>query len=282
MVTITSFLYKVQWTSHILPCFRRSVPQLKASCPSCLLTERVCARRWRCKLSCRSFQFMAGLEFGLASFFSFWLVWRSAIRWVSQFHCSDSFHSNMRVIHLAKVLLRKIYSDRPSLESRFFQPGLLNCWFFCLIQLVKYLTRFTDETFTTFISIGFQVEAFKVHLLWGDQALSYSLSCSLQSVEVTKLGKIAVYSISQKWWGSDSAILQVIGNLFKPTSPFPIETALLSLVLAGGTYVVAKLLTQVCLQPDIYTVYKALWVCCVVNWPTSRPRSPSAESLETC
>ncbi|KAH8970098.1 hypothetical protein BDL97_02G069600 [Sphagnum fallax] len=35
-----------------------------------------------------------------------------------------------------------------------------------------------------------------------------------------------------------------IGNLFKPASPFPIETALLSFLLAGGTFTLAKILTQ--------------------------------------
>ncbi|KAH9570932.1 hypothetical protein CY35_02G067100 [Sphagnum magellanicum] len=82
--------------------------------------------------------------------------------------------------------------------------GIWTCFFLsCLAAveasnvLVNYLTRFVDETFTAFISIGFMSEAFKG-----------------------------------------------IGNLFKPTSPFPIETALLSFLLAGGTFTLAKLLTQ--------------------------------------
>jgi hypothetical protein len=39
-------------------------------------------------------------------------------------------------------------------------------------------------------------------------------------------------------------ILQGVGNLFKPTSHFPIATALLSLLLAGSTYVIAAFLSQ--------------------------------------
>jgi hypothetical protein len=42
-------------------------------------------------------------------------------------------------------------------------------------------------------------------------------------------------------------ILQGVGNLFKPTSHFPIATALLSLLLAGSTYVIAAFLSQVSL-----------------------------------
>ncbi|KAG0588757.1 hypothetical protein KC19_2G266900 [Ceratodon purpureus] len=64
-------------------------------------------------------------------------------------------------------------------------------------ELVKYLTRFVDETFTTFISIGFMCEAYKG-----------------------------------------------IASLYSPASPYPIETALLSFVLAAGTYATAKFLTQ--------------------------------------
>jgi hypothetical protein len=89
--------------------------------------------------------------------------------------------------------------------------GIWTCFFLsCLAAveasnvLVNYLTRFVDETFTAFISIGFMSEAFKG-----------------------------------------------IGNLFKPASPFPIETALLSFLLAGGTFTLAKLLTQVTNAPTL-------------------------------
>ena len=39
--------------------------------------------------------------------------------------------------------------------------------------------------------------------------------------------------------------LQGIASLYSPASPYPIETALLSFVLAAGTYATAKFLTQV-------------------------------------
>lgn len=82
--------------------------------------------------------------------------------------------------------------------------GIWSCFFLVGLgaleassELVKYLTRFVDETFTTFISIGFMCEAYKG-----------------------------------------------ISSLYSPTSAYPIETALLSFVLAAGTYTTAKVLTQ--------------------------------------
>ncbi|CAK9206886.1 unnamed protein product [Sphagnum jensenii] len=81
--------------------------------------------------------------------------------------------------------------------------GIWTCAFLlCLAaveasNVIKYFTRFTEETFAALISLGFVMEACKG-----------------------------------------------VGSLFKPTSHFPIATALLSLLLAGSTYVIASFLSQ--------------------------------------
>ena len=46
-------------------------------------------------------------------------------------------------------------------------------------------------------------------------------------------------------WRLTTDFLQGVAHLYKPASPYPIETALLSFLLAAGTYTVAKIFTQV-------------------------------------
>lgn len=102
-------------------------------------------------------------------------------------------------------------------------------------QLVKYLTRFVDETFTTFISIGFMMEAYKVCF--------NNLRCLTDVFDSQQVSAKGCYFSSHYTW--HLAYMQGVSSLYSPASSYPIETAFLSFLLAAGTYATAKILTQV-------------------------------------